>query len=335
MKRNVVTASAPTRIDLAGGTIDIWPICVLVPQAVTVNVAMGLRAHATVETRRDDRVRVISRDRGARATRRLPLAAEDLTGPLAWLLRLVRAFAPKRGLSLTTTAEAPAGAGLGGSSALGIAVGAALARATGERLRGDALLRRVMNFETAEIGVPTGNQDFLAALHGGLAAYHHTADGTVRERLDLPEGLEERLVVVYTGQPRDSGFSNWEMFKRFVEGQRTTVRRMEAIARISRDLAAALREGELDDAGRLIGEEGRLRYRLAPSVATPLIRKVDRAARRAGALGVKVCGAGGGGCMAAFAASGKSSAVAAAMVRAGATLLEPRIVKRGLRVSGP
>lgn len=333
MKRRVVTASAPTRIDLAGGTIDIWPISVLVPGAVTVNVAVGLRAHASIEPRRDDRIIVVSRDRRTRAVRRLPLSLEDLTGPLCWLLRLVRAFAPKRGLSLTVTAEAPAGAGLGGSSALGIAVGAALARTTGERIRGDALVRRVMNLETAEIGVPTGNQDFLAALHGGLSAYRHTEDGTVRERIDLPDGLEQRLVVVYTGQPRESGFSNWEMFKRFIEGQRTTVRRMEAIARISSDLAAALREGALDDAGRLIGEEGRLRYRLAPSVATPLIRKVDRAARRAGALGVKVCGAGGGGCMVAFAAVGKSSAVASAMERAGATLLEARIVKRGLRVS--
>jgi len=299
-----------------------------------VNVAIELRARATIVGRADGRVRVLSRDRGRQATRTLPIRPSQVRGQLSLLLRLIAAFEPRRGLTLVSEAAAPAGAGLGGSSTLAVATAAALDRWAGLKLGRERLLRRAMNLETVQLGVPTGNQDYLAAVYGGLAAYHHEPDGTRREALPIPAGLEERLVLAYTGQPRHSGFSNWEMFRRFIEGRRVTVSRMEAIARIARELADALRAGELDAAGRLIGEEGRLRYRLAPSVATKALLRADRAARRAGALGVKVCGAGGGGCLVAFARDGRSRAVAEAMNATGAQVLRAPIARRGLRVEG-
>jgi D-glycero-alpha-D-manno-heptose-7-phosphate kinase len=156
-----------------------------------------------------------------------------------------------------------------------------------------------------------------------------------REALPHAKGLAGRLVLAYTGQPRQSGFSNWDMFKRFVEGDKTTVARMNEIARLARAMRDALAAGAIDDAGRLLGEEGRLRYRLAPSVSTPTLERVGMAARRAGALGVKVCGAGGGGCLVAFAAQGKQDAVAAAMEAAGAAILPVEPAARGVEVSAP
>ncbi len=333
MRLRPVAASAPTRIDLAGGTLDLHPISVLVDGSVTVNVAIDLRAQARVAPRRDGRVVVISRDRGRRATRRLPLRPRDLEGPLSWPLRLVAGLAPGRSLTLEIEAEAPAGAGLGGSSALGVAIAWALDRATGGRAGRDALLRRVQHWETVEIRVPTGSQDYLAALHGGLAAYRHAVDGPVRERIPAPSGLARRLVLAYTGEPRASGASNWEMFRRFVDGERGTVRRMEAIARVARELADALAAGDLETTGRLLDEEGRLRERLAPSVSTPALARAARAARGAGALGAKICGAGGGGCLVALAREGRERAVAAAMAAAGARVLPVRIAGRGVGIS--
>jgi D-glycero-alpha-D-manno-heptose-7-phosphate kinase len=334
MKLRPATASAPTRIDLAGGTLDIWPISQLVEGALTVNVAIGLSARASVTPRRDAKVEVISADRGRHLTLRLPLAPSAFRGPLSWLVRLVHAFAPDTPLTLACRAEAPAGAGLGGSSSLGIAVGAALARATGERLTHEALLLRVMNLETREIRVPTGQQDYLAALSGGLSAFHHLPDGVLREPLPDARGLESRLILAYTGQPRGSGVSNWDMFRRYIDAEARTVRRMEQIARIARSMAQSLRERDLDGAGRWLGEEGKLRYSLAPSVATPALRAADRAARRAGALGAKVCGAGGGGCMVAFAREGEQAKVARAIAAAGASVLTARVARRGVVVSG-
>src|SRR6185436_4938446 len=164
MKLRPTLATAPTRIDLAGGTLDIWPIAHMVEGAVTLNLAIGLRARASVTPRRDRRLEIRSVDRARRVVHDLPLPRAALRGPLSWLVRLAHAFAPGVPLTLECAAEAPAGAGLGGSSALGIAVGAALARATGENLSKHTLLLRVMNLETREIRVPTGNQDYLAAL---------------------------------------------------------------------------------------------------------------------------------------------------------------------------
>jgi D-glycero-alpha-D-manno-heptose-7-phosphate kinase len=146
--------------------------------------------------------------------------------------------------------------------------------------------------------------------------------------------LAERLVLAYTGQPRQSGISNWEMFRRFMEGERSAVRGMQAVADVARELTAALREGDLDSAGRLLGKEGKLRYRLAPSVATPALLEAGAAAVRAGALGTKVCGAGGGGCLVAFARQGRAGDVARSMAATGARILEVRIARRGVLVSG-
>jgi D-glycero-alpha-D-manno-heptose-7-phosphate kinase len=327
-----VHVSTPTRIDLAGGTLDIWPISVLVPRAVTVNVAVDLRAHATVEPSEHARVTIVSEDRRRRLTRRLPLSENGSGDGLGLLLRLVAAFAPGSGLRLTTRAHAPAGAGLGGSSALAVAAGTALARFTGAALSRAALLERVMNVEAREIGVPTGNQDYLAAMHGGLCAWHHEVDGTRRERIPIPRGLEHRIVLAYTGEPRSSGYSNWDMFRRFCDGEARARRRFEAIAAIAREMVDALRAADVDEVGRLVGAEGRLRLGLAPSVTTPAIVRADRAARAAGALGTKVCGAGGGGCMVAIAREGRAEAVTAALAAAGALPLRTRIDRHGVRI---
>lgn len=328
-------ASAPSRVDLAGGTLDIWPISEMVTGALTINLAVGLRAHATVRPRRDRTVAVVSADRGRRTAWRLSRPTVPPRGPLSWLARLVEAFAPGTPLTLEVRAEAPAGAGLGGSSALGIAVGAALAAATGEKLSREALIRRVQNLETRHIRVPTGCQDYRAAVWGGLSAFHYGPDGVAREALAGAAALSGRLVLAYTGQPRGSGYSNWEMFRRYVDGERATVRRMEAIAGLARAFRDALLAADLDAAGRILGREGRLREGLAPSVSTPALRAAGRAARAAGALGVKICGAGGGGCLVAMAAQGRHRAVARAMAATGAVVLPVRPSRRGLEVSAP
>lgn len=329
----MIRAQAPSRIDLAGGTLDIWPISLLVPGAVTVNLAIGLHARVTVRPRKDRKVLVRSVDRKTNASRVLPIQDSACRGGLSLLLRLIQAFEFDRGLELKSEAEAPAGAGLGGSSTLAVATGAALAVAAGRRFSKAALLQRVMNVEAREIGVPTGNQDYLAAIHGGLAAYRHTVDGVRREALPEGSALAERLVLAYTGQPRQSGFSNWAMFRNYVEGKDRAVKGLQAIGTIANRMVDALHEGKLDRVGKLLGQEGELRYDLAPTVSTPKLRRVGRAATAAGALGVKVCGAGGGGCLVAFAKAGRHEEVAAAMQGAGGTILPVTPVAGGVRVT--
>ena len=121
-----IATSAPTRIDLAGGTLDIWPLYLFHPGAQTINCAISLRAHAVVETRPDDRIVIHSVDTGA------TVEADnwrELRGNRELrLLSLLAHFFEARGITLTTSCESPAGAGIAGSSALNVAVCAALAQ---------------------------------------------------------------------------------------------------------------------------------------------------------------------------------------------------------------
>ncbi|MFP5378458.1 MAG: GHMP kinase, partial [Vicinamibacteria bacterium] len=199
-----ITASAPTRIDLAGGTIDIWPLFLFHDGAQTLNAAISLRAHAEVTPRPGGGVELVAGDIGRRILLDDPHACDEAAG-LPLLARLARAFG-LRDATLTTRGESPAGAGIAGSSALNIAVCGALARWTGRELSLEALMTTAMNVEAQVIRVPTGLQDYRPAAYGGIAALELGVEGPRRVALDVdPRDLERRLVLCYTGAPRNSG----------------------------------------------------------------------------------------------------------------------------------
>jgi D-glycero-alpha-D-manno-heptose-7-phosphate kinase len=130
----IIESSAPPRVDLAGGTIDIWPLYLFHPGATTVNFALSLRASCRIETRDDGRIVLESRDRKVSFETTLS-AIEDLLFEerLELVSKLVHFFKPTTGFHLVAEANVPAGAGLGGSSALAIACIGALNRLVGNR----------------------------------------------------------------------------------------------------------------------------------------------------------------------------------------------------------
>lgn len=322
--------SAPTRIDLAGGTIDIWPLYLFHPGALTVNFAISLRAHARIDSRTDNRIVITSHDTG-----RTVEAAHwsELRGNTDLrLLALLAHHFEASNLTLSTRGESPAGAGIAGSSALNIAVSAALADWTGRRYTDGTLLDVAMNVEAQAISVPTGVQDYRPALYGGVAAVELGVDGIRRVPIDVPPSeLEQRIVLCYTGAPRNSGTNNWEITKRHLDGDRHIFDCFEHI----RDTAAVMREalgrGDWTRVAAAIDEEWENRKCLAPGVTTPAIDGLIARARAAGARAAKVCGAGGGGCLFCFADPGRTGAVREALASGGARLLDYRIESEGLR----
>ena len=328
-----VTSSAPTRVDLAGGTVDIWPLYLFHPGAQTVNAAIGLRAHCRIDARDDGRVRLVSEDLGV-ATDPLEPArlAVDQTLPL--LARLVDAFGV-RGVTVTTRSEAPAGAGIAGSSALNIAVTCALNRWTGRGLDEEALLEIAKNVEAQVIRVPTGLQDYRPALYGGIAALELGVEGAVRVPLDVcADALGDRLVVAYTGAPRDSGINNWEITKRRIDGDAHVTACFDAIVRATGELRRALEGGNWAGAGAALGDEWRARVQLAPAVTTSFIDALLADAAAEGAWAGKVCGAGGGGCLFCLAPPERTGAIRRRWQDAGASLLNAPIELEGVRVDG-
>jgi len=325
-----VTTSAPTRIDLAGGTIDIWPLYLFHDNAITVNAAISLRAHARVESRADGRVELRSID-GNRTVSAPTAAALDGGGELSLLAALARQYRLENA-TLTTRGESPAGAGIAGSSALTIAACAALARWTGAPVEADHLLQVAMNVECRTIGVPAGVQDYRPALYGGVAAIELRPDRIERVGLGVDaRELERRIVLAYTGAPRHSGTNNWEIMKRHIDGDRHVFDCFERIRDTANALRAALQRGDWDAVGRHIAVEWENRKRLAPGVTTATIDDLIARAAAAGATAAKVCGAGGGGCLFCYSPPESRPAISAALAAGGARVLDFCIETEGLR----
>src|SRR5262252_3487514 len=329
--RGHIRASAPTRIDLAGGTIDIWPLYLFHDGACTLNAAISLRAHVDLEPRGDGEIelRSIDTNRQVRARNWAELDGDSDLKLLALLARHYRLA----NATMTTRGESPAGAGIAGSSALTIAVCGALSRWTKAPTDADHLLQVAMNVECQTIRVPTGVQDYRPALYGGIAAIELGVTGITRVGLSVdPRELERRIVLAYTGAPRDSGTNNWEITKRHTDGDRHIFDCFERIRDTAAAMRLALERGDWEEVGRQIATEWDNRKRLAPGVTTSTIDGLIERATAAGATAAKVCGAGGGGCLFCYGPPGARSAIASALAAGGARLLDYRIETEGLRV---
>ena len=332
----IIEASAPTRVDLAGGTIDIPPLFLFHEGAATVNFAVNLMARCRIETRDDDKIVLESIDRGVSLETSLDRMNELAHEPrLELLSKLVYFFKPEVGFNMTTESEAPAGAGLAGSSTLNIACIGALNRLVGNRYSPDRFIPIAANVECQVIKVPTGFQDYYSAQFGGVACIQFYPDGIVREALSVDtKTLQERIAICYTGEPRNSGTNNWEITKRHIDGDRELFDIFEGIRDTSCNLRAALLENDWEQVGEILKNAHPQRQRLSPNITTQHMDELIEKAERNGAIAAKVCGAGGGGCIAFFCEEGRRADVEAALAieEEGTQVLEWQIYEEGLTI---
>jgi len=330
-----VQATAPSRIDLAGGTLDIHPLYLFEEGGITVNMAISLGSHVWLQTRRDAEVKITAECIGAQQH---AASAEELRlgGELDLICRIVRYYRPSLGLDIISRNDAPKGSGLGASSSLLIALTGALRELNGDDLSNQDIVRYGANLEAQNLGIPTGKQDYYSALNGGLNAIWFDVEGERVEPLGANEWLlrelEDRLVLTFTGESRCSGTSNWAMLKNYIDDRGTTVQDLRAIKQTAMAMREALLAGDLDRCAGLLDEEWQNRRRLAEGVTNERIEHLMSVAREAGALASRLCGAGGGGCMISFAGAGRAKEVATALVAAGAEHLPYKIDRRGLSV---
>ena len=196
----IIQSSAPTRVDLAGGTIDIPPLFLFHEGAATVNFAISMLAHCRIETRDDDRIILESIDQKSTVETTVGNITSLRDEPkLQLLAKLVYFFRPETGFKMTTESEAPAGAGLAGSSTLNIACIGALNKLVGDRYTPDRFIPIAANVECQVIRVPTGFQDYYSAQYGGAACIHFRPDGMERAAFKIDtKTLEERIVICYS-----------------------------------------------------------------------------------------------------------------------------------------
>jgi D-glycero-alpha-D-manno-heptose-7-phosphate kinase len=327
----MVHARAWCRVDLAGGTLDIWPLGLLHDDARTVNVAVDLPADVRIESRRHG-WRVDHEGRSTEVAERESLLAAPETALVGLVVNALDL--PPSTISLSTAS--PRGAGLGGSSALACALVAAVARSKALPLpTATEIVALVRDLEARLMARPTGCQDQFAACLGGALEIRHRPGGEVVRRLiaDL-DALGRSLVVAYTGQSHVSAASNWQVVRRRLDGEPQSAELFAGIAAVSAQIGSALEAGDLPTVGRLMSGEWSYRRQLAAEISTPAIETLLTSALELGAWGGKACGAGGGGCVAVLAEPERVESIAVQWRSAGAQVLPVRPVADGLAASG-
>lgn len=310
--RRTLAARAPTRLDFGGGWTDVAPYADDCGAAVC-NVAITRYATATASL--DDEAASL---RDGDAARRAPNRETDDA-----LLRAAVRCSPVPRASAQVVSDFPVGAGLGGSSAAGVALAGVLAALARAPLESAALAERSRRTEVDELGVAGGFQDHYAAAFGGALLL--TSDSSVRiERIVLSdacaEALARRIILVYTGQSRISARTIAAVADACRLGDARVCRALDECKRLAHLMAEALRRTDIDTLGGLVGEHWAHQRALHPSITTSRIDAIQDACDRAGALGMKALGASGGGCVMAIARDRHEDRLAAALAPLGERL---------------
>lgn len=281
---------SPCRADLAGGTLDIWPLGVLHPGSITVNAAIPVLVQMDVDLNAPDGE--VWHALGDASWTKLDrsVATMDLSAAVAFAAR------PEGGVRVRVFSQASVGSGLGGSSAYAVALARGVFTALGEEMPEDRLVILARDLEARILGIPTGLQDHWASVHGGVLAIHHEPGGERVERLEVDlEWVGERLTVFDTGITHHSGMVNWEVIRRRLDGEHDTTAALEDIAEAARECRGQILAEHEQGVGEAIAAEWLARKRLAPEVCPPELDVIVDAGLAAGASAIKACGAGGGG----------------------------------------
>ena len=327
----VFRASAPVRLDLAGGWTDVAPFAVVEHGAV-VNAAIDLRTEAHVQPG-GETFHLTSEDLGET----LELQGQnglDSNGRLG-LLRAALRLSGLTGGSLTTRSQVPPGSGLGSSGALDVALIAALDAAQGRQRAPVDLAEEAWRLETIEAGLPGGKQDQYAAALGG---FHHlrfeagsVAVTPLRLEPDFLAELEQRILVCYTGTSRVSSSTIERVMAAYNEGREQVVSALRALAELADRMAEVLRQGDLARTGSLLRQNWQEQQRLDAGMCTGAMARLEAALDRTGSLGGKAAGAGAGGSMF-FILSGDRDEAARVAREAGATVLPFTWAEQGVRI---
>ena len=323
-------ASAPARVDIAGGTLDIWPLYLFHEGARTLNAAVNLRATTRVAPLPMG-IEIVSTDTGASA-RGVDINAVAEHPHTRLVVQILKALGVSSGLRIETTSRVPAGSGLGGSSALAVTIAAAVAHAIDREFSLAALRDLVRDAEAQVIRMPTGIQDYEAAIHGGVLDVALNPGGIETTRLVAgPAFVEDRILLVDAGLTRFSGLNNWEMFKAQVDNVGDTRDLFARIVFAAGEARMAILESDESRLMRAVALEWEARRALATGITTPEVDAIIETATRRGGAG-KVCGAGGGGVVLVVTPCGSRAAVTADLSARGFRSMNAAVDRVGLQV---
>ena len=294
------------RIDLLGSTLDLPPIDLIVSDSVTLNAAISLNVRVRLIEQDTGGVEIISRDYNSKVFfPRQDFVLDRLRGghfkELTFVAEILHYFGVVENVSLCLESDSSTGGGLGGSSVLGMTLYQALARLKGIPFEPLGAVRVIRDIESRILDSgPAGYQDYYPTLYGGILGLRaHPGEVEVCQLYTEKNKkfLQNHLTLVNSKISHHSGFNNWQLYKSFFDKEPTFRRRVEKIAELSHQAFEELRHEKLTHFLSLMSEEGRERAEFYPGMLVPEIQELcSNLHQEDDRIGVKVCGAGGGGC---------------------------------------
>ncbi|XGC81672.1 galactokinase [Bdellovibrio bacteriovorus] len=324
-----IVIKSPTRVDLAGGTLDLWPLYLFINGASTVNVAIDIYTTVELTPHADSKIILETLDLNIRKEYRdLNEALADQDPKMILLQTQLRYWKPVKGFHLKTSSDSPVGGGLGGSSSLTISLMKAFSLFCGRPFADiHQMVHVAHNIEAEILNTPTGTQDYYPAASGGINVLHYDYDGVEQAVLPVKNtALAEKFMLVYTGKAHHSGLNNFEVMKDGVVKDPNTIQALRDLKAIAIETEKAVRAGQWQVLGNLFKQEFEARVRLAPEFSSPEIAKLAEVSLQNGAEAVKICGAGGGGCVLVWCPPDKREKVASACQKAGFQVMDAKPV---------
>jgi len=317
----LIRAKAPLRISFAGGGTDVPPF----PEqegGLVLNATINRYAYGTLRPRPDDNIQINSLDYGTSAE-------FGVNEPLVF------AGSDSGGFDLLLHSNAPPGSGLGSSSAMMVALIGALTEFRGLPLTDYELAELAHTIEREELGIKGGRQDQYAAAFGGFNFIELSGDRVVVNPLrvapDTVLELEHNLLLCYTGTTRQSDHIIEDQTARFEEGNEDAVAGLRSQKELAVEMKNALLQRRLRDFGELLHTAWEAKKRISKRISNDRIEEHYEEARKAGAIGGKVTGAGGGGYVLLYCRYDRKHEVAERMIQLDAAVDEFAFEPGGLR----
>jgi len=325
-------ARAPLRISLCGGGTDVSPY----PEehgGMVLSATINQYAYASLRPRRDSRLTLASLDYDVVARYDHPRRMK-LDGNLDLIKAVVRAFKVRRGADLWVHSDAPPGSGLGSSSTLVVALIGVMSEWLKRPMPDYGVAELAYRIERVDLGLAGGRQDQYASAFGGFNFIEFNADGTVvnplRIRADVLNELEYRLLLCYMGQTRQSAKIIERQTAAYRAGQAPVVEALRRLKSETLEMKRALLLGKVDALGELLHEAWESKKKLDEGISNSHVDRLYRLARREGAIGGKMPGAGGGGYFLLLTRFDRKHRVAAVLEKHGGQVVPFQFERRGL-----
>lgn len=305
MGKKVSVVKSHLRVDIAGGTLDLWPLYHFVGQALTLNAGLSLTAMAEVNIAKASLVKVeisnLNYNRVFKTIDELLLCKDselDILSPVLKVYNLKKV----KNLEITLQSQSPVGGGLGGSSTLLIALLKSFDQEFKIDRSEEQYVTLASGLESAILRTPAGTQDYYQAITPGLSKINYDFTGRSREFFKSPwlEKNKKDFVLIYSGQPHHSGLNNWRIFQNAVNKDANTLRILQGLKDVADGIFAELQTTEASRFSELLQMELDLRTQLATGYVNEALNICIKTLKENNISHFKICGAGGGGCLWAF-----------------------------------